>query len=759
MPSPADLAAALNLHPLVAEVLWQRGCHDEASARAFLDFNRYTPAPAAVLPDMDRAIARLQAAIAGGEHIRIWGDFDVDGQTATSVLLLGLQRLGAHVDFTIPDRATHSHGLNRDGVQQAAADGVHVLLTCDCGIAEFDDIAFAMQLGLDVIVSDHHDLVHADDGQPLLPAALAVVNPKRLPPDHALSQLPGVGVAYKVIEALAQALAPESPPNDLLDLVALGIVTDVAQQRGDTRYLLQAGLHEMRRAPRPGVRALLKVANIEAHNIDADSVAYQLGPRLNAAGRLAHAALSVELLTTTEEARAAEIATQIEQLNAERRALQKTIEAAASEMIERDPDIVTQPAIVLHAPDWPASVIGIVASSLSERHHKPAIMISVKPGEIGRASARSVEGVDIHAAIAATGDLTVGGGGHPMAAGFGIHFDNVQPFIAAVGLAVAEQLAANQPASGVEIAAVEHFRVPWRDATLPLAEQLERLAPFGAGNPRPLLHSDGLHLVRAEPLGKDGKHQALFLTDGADTTWRAAWWRGGHRQVPGPETPLALDFTLRRDVYRDKVRAQIEVVNLHVLATNAARADAATTANVAGFRIVDLRSELDRDAALARLQAEFGEDNIALWKTGAPPAEPRAVLALWDAPAGPDELRALLQHIQPGVVALLVTAPDASGDTVDTITPQVLGMFKVSQKRGESIDDPVVLGRMAARINQRTAAVRAALDAHIGDLNARAALNFVLEETRAYRKYLAEAPAAEVLRVGYLQPKPVQPSS
>jgi single-stranded-DNA-specific exonuclease len=754
MPSPADLAAALNLHPLVAEVLWQRGCHDEESARAFLDFTRYTPAPATLLPDMDRAVARLQAAIVGGEHIRIWGDFDVDGQTATSVLLLGLRRLGARVDFTIPDRATHSHGLNRDGVQQAAADGVRVLLTCDCGIAEFDDIDHAIQQGLDVIVSDHHDLVHTDDGRVVLPAALAVVNPKRLPPNHVLSQLPGVGVAYKVIEALAQAIAPELRPDDLLDLVALGIVTDVAQQRGDTRYLLQAGLHEMRRAPRPGVRALLKTANIEANSIDADSVAYQLGPRLNAAGRLAHAALSVELLTTTDEARATEIAGQIEQLNAERRALQKTIESSASEMIERDPNIVLQPAIVLHAPDWPASVIGIVASSLSERYHKPAIMISVRPGEIGRASARSVESVDIHAAIAATGDLAVGGGGHPMAAGFGIHFDNVPAFTAAVGLAVAEQLAAGQPGPGEEIAGMERFHVPWRDATLPLAEQLEHLAPFGAGNPRPLLHSEGLRLVRAEPLGKDGKHQALFLTDGADTTWRAAWWRGGHRSVPGPEIPLALDFTLRRDVYRDKVRAQIEVVNLHVLAAGADRTEAAeaTSANVAGFRIIDLRSALDRDAALARLQAEFGEDNIALWQTGAPVFEPRTVLALWDAPAGPDELRALLQQIRPGVVALLLT-PKNSGDSAEAVTPQVLGMLKVSQKRGDSIDDPAVLARMAARINQRVAAVRAALGAQKGDITARATLDYVLEETRAYRKYMAEAPAAEVLRVGYQAPK------
>lgn len=740
MTTPSTLAAELKLHQLVAEMLWRAGCRTVEAARAFLDPQLYKPASPFALPDMARAAGRLHDAIAAGEHIRVWGDFDVDGQTATSVLLLGLRRLGARVDFTIPDRAIHSHGLNLDGIRQAAADGVRVLLTCDCGIAEHDAVRAATAAGLDVIVSDHHDLLHAVDGAADLPQALAVVNPKRLAGDHALAQLPGVGVAYKIVEALS------SECTDLLDLVALGIVSDVAIQRGDTRYLLQRGLEQLRRAPRIGIRQLMQSAGIDPQHFDSDSIGFQVGPRLNAAGRLATADLAVELLTTDDPARAEAIASHIEQLNAQRRELQKQVESEVSAMIEGDPALARQPVIVLHGANWPASVIGIVASALTDRYERPAILIAVAPGQIGRASARSVEGIDIHAAISAQDTLIEGGGGHPMAAGFGIRPENIARFAEAVGAHVVQQIALQGAETAARESADTDFTVAWREANLELAEQIDRLAPFGAGNPRPVLRSSGLRFVRAEPLGKDGKHQAIYLADESNNIGRAAWWRSAHLSVPEADEAVQLRYRLRRDVYRDKARAQIEVVALQRAEHTAKPAPGNATAPVFGrrFAIVDMRGELRRDDALHKLLEAYGADQVRVWKAGAS-MTPGAVLSIWDAPPSPEALRELLAEAQPGTVVLLSAPVAATADSLDQVYAQILGMLKTAQQRGDAHDDAAVLARMARRINQRPETVRAAIAVQRGESGARARLSYLLEETRAYRRYFQTASADAVL--------------
>ncbi len=742
MTTPSTLAAELKLHQLVAEMLWRAGCRTVEAARAFLDPQLYTPASPFDLPDMACAAGRLCDAIAAGEHIRVWGDFDVDGQTATSVLLLGLRRLGAQVDFTIPDRAAHSHGLNLDGIRQAAADGVRVLLTCDCGIAEHEAIDAATAAGMDVIVSDHHDLLHAADGAPNLPRALAVINPKRLASEHPLAQLPGVGVAYKLIEALSSDCA------DLLDLVALGIVSDVAIQRGDTRYLLQRGLEQLRRAPRVGIRQLMQIVGVDPQHFDSDSIGFQVGPRLNAAGRLATADLAVELLTTDDAARAEAIAQSIEHLNMQRRELQKQVESEVFAMIERDPALARQSVIVLHGENWPASVIGIVASALTDRYERPAILIAVSPGQIGRASARSVEGIDIHAAISAQDALIEGGGGHPMAAGFGIRSENIARFAAAVGAHVAQQADLSGARLPAQANAEGDFTVAWREANLELAEQMERLAPFGAGNPRPILRSMKLRFVRAEPLGKDGKHQAIYLADEGNVIGRAAWWRSAHVSMPAPDEAVQLRFRLRRDVYRDKARAQIEVVALERAAQEAkpAQDSDATAAPVFSrrFAIIDLRGELRRDDALRKLQEAHGAGHVSVWKAGAG-VTPGAVLAVWDAPPSPEALREMLDEAQPGTVAILSAPVAATADSLEQVYAQVLGMVKVAQQRGDALDDAAVLKRMARRINHRPETVRAAIDMQRGEPGARERMVYWLEETRAYRRYFQTAAADAVL--------------
>lgn len=729
------MAATLTLHPLVAEVLWRRGVRDTGAARAFLDPNQHTPTPASALPDMAQAVARLTRAIARGERIRIWGDFDVDGQTATSVLLLGLRELGARVDTEIPNRATDSHGLNQAGVDRALSDGVQLLLTCDCGIAEFALVDYANARGLDVIVSDHHDLHVAHDGQALLPNAVAVVNPKRLPPDHPLAQLPGVGVAYKLVEALGDGVLPPERVRDLLDLVALGIVADLATQTADTRYLLQLGLAKLRSSPRPGIRALLTQAGLKASEVGSDAISYQLGPRLNAAGRMDTANLSVELLTTDDDARALEIAQRIDALNIERRELQKRIESEALAQLETNPAIAARRVIVLHQRGWNASVIGIVASALVDRLAKPAIMIAEPEpgaGALGRASARSVPGIDIHAAIAAQSRWIVGGGGHPMAAGFAIDSAHIASFTADLDawLAQTQQL---DTATGQQTSA-ETFAVTWDDVTIDLAEHIEQLAPFGPGNERPQLRAEPLTVARVEALGKDSRHRALYLDDGAGHTLRAIWWRSAGLAAPDPQQAYSARFHLRRDVFRGVARAQIEILALDPF-DNAVHAvqQPAIKSFSAQHAILDWRDVADPAKALDRLLEDNPADDILVWHTH--PARPCRILVLRDVPAGPDELGALLSACAPHTI---VRMSGHDNDDRMSITQSVRNMLNTAQERGDDPNDPSVGTRMAARINQRAALVRAIIAEIRGEPAASERVRFLLEETRGFRKLLRE---------------------
>lgn len=762
MSPPPDYTAAIGGHPVVAEILWQRGYHDVAAARAFLDPDLYTPASPFALPDLDTAVARLRQAIAHSERIRIWGDFDVDGQTATSVLYLGLQACGALVDYTIPNRSTHSHGLNFEGIRAAKDTGVAILLTCDCGVTDFEYIDYARALGLDVIISDHHDLVHDEIGGVRLPNANATLNPKRLPETHTLAHLPGVGVAYELIVALMPSATA------LLDLVALGIVADLAHQQGDTRYLLQRGLQQLRSAARPGIRALMRAAAIAPQHFEAESIGYQIGPRLNAAGRLETAELSVQLLTAADDATAQPLAERIEQLNGERKLLQREIEAQAFAQLSENKKLLDSEVIVLHHPDWPASVIGVVANAIIDRYKKPAILIAARPGEVGRASGRSVAGIDIHAAIAAQTHLIEGGGGHPMAAGFAILAENVDEFRMAVSAHVRAQMAEGErPTTDPSQIAAGAFEVAWRDVSLGLCEQLDRLAPFGAGNPKPLLVSHQLTFVRAEPLGQEGRHQMLFLQDQQGYLARAAWWRSVGRPMPAPNSPVSLVFNVRRQVYQNRPRLQIEVVNLIGTAL-AQESDTAAEDHRVGerYRIIDLRkkSNAERNDDLERILAEFGHAQVQVWSEGAGTGQPSAialrtrlelqpmpVLVIWSAPPSTDAVAHALTTAQPQTVVLLCGSQHAS-DAPNIFKPQMLRMLGKSREVGDALDDAQIIARMAARIGHRAKTVQVALAEFQANPDANqmvfsTQLTHLLEETRAYRRYFAEAPADAVLRV------------
>ena len=747
---PDALTAAIGGHPLVAETLARRGLADPAAARAFLDPDAYTPAAAVALPDVPAAADRMEHALRAGEPICVWGDFDVDGQTATTVLVETLRNLGGRVSYHIPIRAAESHGVNLPVLQQVIADGARLILTCDTGIASHDALAYARAQGVDVIVTDHHDLPAT------LPAACAIISPRLLPAGHPLADLPGVGVAYKLAEELYRRAGRPAAAAELLDLVSLGIVADVAVQRGDTRYLLQRGLATLRRTGRLGLRVLMETAELDPTNLTEEHVGFVLSPRLNALGRLADANPIVEFLTTSDLAAARITATGLEALNGRRQLMCNQVYAAAEAQIERDPSLLDAAALVLAAAAWPAGVIGIVASRLAQRYGRPVVLIAAPPGEIARGSARSVAGCNITAAIASHADLLIGYGGHPMAAGLSLAPERIPEFRRGLGRTIAAMLAQAEARPGLAIDGA----LPLADLSLELVADLERMAPFGPGNPPLTLVSRDLTLRGGRKVGRNGEHLLLHVADAAVREGKVIWWDGGSETPPAGRFDLA--YAVRSSSFAGARELQIEWLDAHPTAG----APAVTAATPATIEAIDFRGQPGPRETLARLQAE---EEMIVWREGAAAAElpgcdrtnllPGSALAIWTTPPGPAELAAALAAVVPALVYLFGVDPGM--DNLDAFLRRLAGVVKHALRaRGGRVS----VAALAVATAQREAAVRLGLAwlAERGDVQivtqtgddmllasaastgadaapTLARLRDLLAETAAYRVYFAVA--------------------
>jgi single-stranded-DNA-specific exonuclease len=754
---PIDLRSAVGGHPLVAQTLARRGYSDPAAARAFLDPAAYTPTPAMALPGMQAAVARLLGAIQKGERICVWGDFDVDGQTSTALLVASLRRLGARVDFHIPVRASESHGVNLPALSRILNGGAQLVLTCDTGISAHPAADLARQRGVDLIITDHHDL------PPDLPQALAIVNPKLLPAGHALGTLPGVGVAYKLAEALYERSGIAEEAEELLDLVALGVVADVALQVGDTRYLLQRGLQVLRRNQRLGLRAMLELADINPDWLSEEHIGFVLGPQLNAIGRLGDANPMVEFLTTDDLSRARILALELQGLNARRKLLTDQVFQGAMAQIQTEPGLLEPEALVLAHPAWPAGVVGIVASRLVERFHRPVVLIASPPDQPGRGSARSVEGVNITQAIAENQDLLQGFGGHPMAAGLSIDPQRIPEFRRGLARSVSKQLDGRRREASLPIDG--YLALP--EITLDLVADLERLAPYGAGNPALVLASRGLRLQSQTALGRDGEHLALSVEDAHGNTRRVIWWQGAG--WPLPQGLFDLAFTARASTYGGQREVQVEWVDFRPIEEPALLVGPMPTA---ALEIIDFRQETHPLPVLQRLLAE-GEWQVwceagskeHLDGRGRNQLQPAECLAIWTAPPGPVEIQMALSRAVPRRVALFNTDPHM--DEPRLFLGRLAGLAKYALNSGEA---PTSLDVLAEATAQRISLVSLGLSW----LEAQGALRIVplengavkllpgsgvkgtdatalferlqtmLAETAAYRRYYARA-AAELL--------------
>jgi single-stranded-DNA-specific exonuclease len=519
------LSEELDLSEPVAITLVRRGYRTPAAARAFLAADESHPPEA--FESMGAVVETVSAAVRGGKRITVHGDFDVDGVCATTILVGALRELGAECDWLIPDRIADGYGLSAANVERLASRGTELLITVDCGITAVEEVALARSLGMQVVVTDHHQPAAELPDCPILHPAVD---------GYPFEQLCGTAVAWKLSCALRGASGAGSPgspsrgvpgdpaPDALaesdLDLVALATVADVVPLVGENRSLVRRGLAEVRRARRPGIRALLEAAKCEPTQLDEGDLAFRLAPRINAAGRLYRADAGVELFLTEDEGRASEIAAELSRVNGERRATEREVDGAAEAARRELPAELREAlGLVLAGEGWHPGVIGIVASRLAERHHRPVVVISLDGEGGGRGSGRSIPGFDLLAGLEACAEHLSGFGGHRAAAGLELRAESLDAFRAAFAAHAAEVLAPEDLRRTERIDAM----VGGAGLDLDLAEELERLAPFGMGNPgvRLLVPSARVRDVRTMGAGKharfslhSGTHRALGVAFG-----------------------------------------------------------------------------------------------------------------------------------------------------------------------------------------------------------------------------------------------------
>ena len=742
--APEALREAVGGHPLVAEHLKRKGIVSADAARRFMSAAAYTPAPAAELPDIEPAVERLRRAIDAQERILVWGDFDVDGQTATALLYSALKQRGARVGYHAPNRFSEGHGIHLATLKRKLA-GAELLLTCDTGVSAHEAVDYAASRGVDTIITDHHALPAQ------LPAARAVVNPQLLPPGHALRELPGVGVAYKLIEALAARDGRDC--EDLLDLVALGIVADVMVQVDDNRYLLQRGLERLRCNKRAGLRAILEQAEIAASELNEGHIGFAIGPRLNALGRLDDANPAVELLTTTDWEMARMLAHRLESYNARRKFLSNQVYESAIAQIESQPWLLDYAALVLSHSGWHSGVIGIVASRLVEEFGRPAVLIAT-PDETGRGSARSVAGLDITAAFGRAAAQLTRYGGHSMAAGLSLPTERVFQFRRALSGILREMGGGEASAPALEIDGY----LPLTQLSLDLAEDIERLAPFGNGNPPLTLATRDLRLVSRKGLGRRGEHLQVEVEDAAGNRQRVIWWRGAGKDLPGGKFDLA--YTLRSSSYKGQREALIEWLDCRQL--ESALADFKEDAPA--WELQDYRQSGEPHSALAGArewypQAQLWAEADSDWLEGAVTRlglRASETLIVWTAPPAAETWAAALATVSPERLIVFGAQPDCAD--LAGYMRRLAGLVKFSiNRRGGVVslealaaataqpERTVQVGLQALRalgkLDYQVAAsgqyqLRAADEPPGGDLaELRRRLDLLLRESRAYRNY------------------------
>ena len=479
----ARLSTEIGIDSVLATLLVQRGIKSFEQARAFFRPSLSSLHDPFLMKDMDKAVARLKKAVEGREKILVYGDYDVDGTTAVSLVYSFLGRFTKNIDYYIPDRYDEGYGLSIKALDWAAESGFNLVITLDCGIKAIDKVRYAASKGMDVIICDHH----LPENE--LPAAVAVLDPKREDCHYPFDDLCGCGVGFKLVQAYAQVMdIPFAELEPLLDLLVVSIASDLVSVTGENRVLSHFGLKRLNEKPRKGLQAIIALSNLEPDHVTIDDIVFKIGPRINAAGRMESGRLAVELLTAADDRTAARIASQINDNNNERKSIDREITREALEMVQNGKCLACENATIVYNPEWNKGVVGIVASRLVEAFYKPTFVLTKSNGFV-TGSARSVRGFDLYDSIERCADLLENFGGHIYAAGLTLKEENLPEFARRIEAYVAEHLTAEMCTLVVDV----DSKLDFSQITPKFSRILKQFQPFGPGNSAPVFLTENVY--------------------------------------------------------------------------------------------------------------------------------------------------------------------------------------------------------------------------------------------------------------------------
>lgn len=559
----SDLARALRISPVTARMLTNRGLHDPREARRFLEPSLHELIDPSEHDVLAGAARFLREAVEDGRQITVYGDYDADGICATSLMIRSLRAIGGEVDYYIPQRSDEGYGLNAEALTSLHERGTEIIVTVDCGVSAVAQIEHASQLGLDVVITDHHE--PGED----LPNTRFVLNPHLAECDFGYEKLAGVGVAFKLAWAVGQQLNGGSnvPENfreimvDLLPLVAIGTIADMVELTDENRVMAHYGLRVMPKTRIPGLRALMSVAGVEDKSrLGSYHVGFQLAPRLNAAGRMADAARAVEMFVTEDPGRADELAEHLEKENRRRRSVQRSTTDQAMESVEEDHDLDELGSIIISDADWHPGVVGLVASRLAENFWRPAFVFS-EEGDLARGSARSIPGFHLFEAISKCEELLERFGGHAGAAGLTVTLDNLEEFRRRIDEIIQEELGDEPPIPHLEL----EGEVELPDLTRPVVEELKMLSPYGIGNPDPIFCARGLTVAgNPQIVGSRRNHLSFMARQGNSTLKVIAFGKADWlKEIKAhQESEFSLAFEPRLNTWRNRTNVELRAEDI-----------------------------------------------------------------------------------------------------------------------------------------------------------------------------------------------------
>lgn len=550
-----ELVAALGITPIVCLLLVQRGITSVEEVKKFFKPNLNDLHDPFLMPDMDKAVKRLNKALGNKEKILVYGDYDVDGTTAVSLVYKYLRPYSSSLDYYIPDRYDEGYGISYKGINYAAENDVKLIISLDCGIKAIEKIKYAKQKGIDFIICDHHV---PDD---VLPDAVAVLDAKRTDSIYPYEYLSGCGVGFKFMQAFAQSNGfPFSELEKLLDLTAVSIASDIVPITGENRILAYYGLKQLNMNPSLGLKGIIDICGLAGKEITISDIVFKIGPRINASGRMMNGKEAVELLLAKDSEIAREKSENINQYNDERRELDKRITDEANAIIDQFSNMEDRKAIIVYDQSWHKGVIGIVASRLTEKYHRPAVVLT-KSSELITGSARSVTGFDIYKAIESCRDLLENFGGHTYAAGLSLWEENLEAFTKRFLELAGEEIIAEQMTPQIDVDSILELK----DITPKLMNELKRMNPFGPNNHKPIFASLGVKDYGTSKLvGKELEHIKLELIDSSSKTpmHAIAFGMHPHSEQIKTMTPFDICYTIEENTYNGNTSIQLMIKDI-----------------------------------------------------------------------------------------------------------------------------------------------------------------------------------------------------